>query len=175
MQTRSSSQGPSRAASVEEITSESEHRRSLRPVCAMSSPCHRKLTAWRCCHAGDATLWRDLLARAKGDHEQAARWMQQVGAAVPLAATAAADMSGAPCTRSLAVSPPGCKQHEGLAPAHGVQLCQLAITNHQACAVYGMQQQLMQHKLGITHVASCNSLRGCMLRGDVCCRCTARW
>lgn len=44
--------------------------------------------------AGDAALWRDLLARARGNHNQAAQWMQQIGANVPLAARAANEIHG---------------------------------------------------------------------------------
>lgn len=44
--------------------------------------------------AGDAALWRDLLARARGNHNQAAQWMQQIGANVPLAARAANEIRG---------------------------------------------------------------------------------
>jgi len=44
--------------------------------------------------AGDAALWRDLLARARGNHNQAAQWMQQIGANVPLAARAAREVPG---------------------------------------------------------------------------------
>lgn len=42
----------------------------------------------------DAALWRDLLGRARGNHNQAAQWMQQIGANVPLAARAAHEVPG---------------------------------------------------------------------------------
>ena len=45
--------------------------------------------------AGDASLWRNLLARAKGDHALAAHWMAEVGAALPPAAAAADSVPGA--------------------------------------------------------------------------------
>lgn len=50
--------------------------------------------------SGDAALWRDLLGRARGNHKQAAEWMAQIGANVPLAAKAAEDVPG---TASAAV------------------------------------------------------------------------
>ena len=44
--------------------------------------------------SGDVALWRDLLGRARGNHNQAAEWMAQIGANVPLAAKAARDVPG---------------------------------------------------------------------------------
>ena len=44
--------------------------------------------------SGDAALWRDLLGRARGNHKQAAEWMAQIGANVPLAARAAREVPG---------------------------------------------------------------------------------
>ena len=46
--------------------------------------------------SGDAALWRDLLGRARGNHNLAAQWMQQIGATVPLALQAARDIPGKP-------------------------------------------------------------------------------